>query len=164
MTTLKAKVDGAWVTVGGVGVGVPAGGATNAILTKASATDYATAWTTAPILTGLTLTGDASITGNATITGTLTSKHAVRAAAAVEGTDGSLINQFGFTSCARVSAGVYRLTLATAVTYPIAIATPLAAVGLTAVVQVESVTQFLVRIFSVGTATDGSFTVHVASP
>lgn len=55
MTTLKAKVSGSWVTIGGAGVGVPVGGATNAILTKASAVDYATTWTTTPILTGLTV-------------------------------------------------------------------------------------------------------------
>ena len=48
MGMLKAKVDGAWVEVGsGVG-GVPAGGSAGQILTKTSAADYATAWTSTP--------------------------------------------------------------------------------------------------------------------
>jgi hypothetical protein len=37
------------------GVGLPSGGATNAILAKASAADYDTAWTSAPVLTDLSI-------------------------------------------------------------------------------------------------------------
>ena len=48
MGVLKAKVDGAWVEVGGAGIGVAAGGTTGQILTKTSAADYATAWTSTP--------------------------------------------------------------------------------------------------------------------
>jgi hypothetical protein len=54
---------------GPAGPGVAAGGATNAILSKASAADYATAWTTAPILTGLTLTGAATLANNQYVMG-----------------------------------------------------------------------------------------------
>jgi len=55
---LKVKqLDGSWLPVGGAAVGVPVGGAQNAILSKSSATDYAVQWTTAPILTGLTSSG-----------------------------------------------------------------------------------------------------------
>jgi hypothetical protein len=60
---LKAKVDGVWVPVTGVGAGVEPGGATGQILAKASAADYDTAWTSAPVLTGLTSSGDVLITG-----------------------------------------------------------------------------------------------------
>jgi hypothetical protein len=45
---LKAKVDGVWVPVTGVGAGVEPGGATGQILAKASAADYDTAWVDPP--------------------------------------------------------------------------------------------------------------------
>ena len=49
MGLLKAKVDGAWVEI--AGVGMPPGGTTGQVLTKSSAADYATAWTSnQPIL------------------------------------------------------------------------------------------------------------------
>jgi hypothetical protein len=50
MGVLYAKVGGTWEPIGGgasgtPGVGVPAGGTTGQALTKTSATDYATGWT-----------------------------------------------------------------------------------------------------------------------
>lgn len=50
MTTLKVKsgAGGTWEEVGGIGLGVPAGGTTGQVLTKSSAADYATAWTSTP--------------------------------------------------------------------------------------------------------------------
>ena len=48
---IKSGAGGTWEEIGGVGVGVPAGGSTGQILTKTSAADYATAWgTNQPIL------------------------------------------------------------------------------------------------------------------
>jgi hypothetical protein len=60
------------VPLAAVSGGVPAGGAINAVLSKSSATDYATAWTTAPTLTGLTVTGAATAQGGLTVWNTLT--------------------------------------------------------------------------------------------
>ena len=50
MTVLRIKsgAGGTWEEIGGVGIGVPAGGTTGQILTKTSAADYATAWTSTP--------------------------------------------------------------------------------------------------------------------
>lgn len=47
MGALYARVDGAWILIGGAGVGVPAGGLTGQVLTKQSSTDFDTQWTTA---------------------------------------------------------------------------------------------------------------------
>ena len=46
MTVLRVKsgAGGTWEEVGGIGVGVPAGGTTGQVLVKTSAADYATAW------------------------------------------------------------------------------------------------------------------------
>lgn len=52
MTVLKVKsgAGGTWEEVGGVGIGVPAGGTTGQVLTKTSAADYATAWSSTPAI------------------------------------------------------------------------------------------------------------------
>src|SRR4029450_1562306 len=65
-----------WAPIGGAGVGVPVGGATNAILTKASAGDHATTWTTAPILTGLTMNGAITLANSVNVRGLNTSSMA----------------------------------------------------------------------------------------
>lgn len=58
-----AGIPGAAGVNGTNGVGVPAGGSTNAILAKTSSTDYNTAWTLTPSLTSLTLSGDLAVDG-----------------------------------------------------------------------------------------------------
>jgi len=78
MTILKGKVGGQWVPLSGAGqqgqpgVGVPAGGATNSILTKTSAADYATAWNTSITVQNLTAMGDVGIFGSQSINGPIT--------------------------------------------------------------------------------------------
>jgi len=144
MPVLKVKqLDGSWLPVGGAAVGVPVGGAQNAILSKSSATDYAVQWTTAPILTGLTVNGDA------TLTGTLISKHAVRAAGYVDPTTPSLYNHFGVTAVAQIATGHYRLTLATAVNNPIVVANQAGGAAHICSTNAFSATQFDVMTFTV---------------
>jgi hypothetical protein len=167
MPILKAKIDGAWVEVGAAGV--PAGGATDAILSKSSAADYATAWTTTPTLAGATITGSASVggaltvTGDASITGTLTSKHAVRAAGAIDGGTGGGISQFGFSAGSRSAVGVYALTLASALTHPIITATPVGAGSATIAATISGGTSITVYTFIGGVAANCDFTIHVVS-
>jgi hypothetical protein len=50
MTILRIKsgAGGTWEEVGGIGIGVPAGGTTGQVLVKTSAADYATAWSSTP--------------------------------------------------------------------------------------------------------------------
>jgi len=49
MGVLYARESGAWVPVAGQGIGIPAGGTVDQVLTKASATNYDTVWATTPL-------------------------------------------------------------------------------------------------------------------
>jgi len=168
MPTLKAKVDGSWITIGSVPTGLPPGGATNAILAKATAADYDMAWTATPALAGLTMTGSIVMANNMYLTGThtgagaqeaiiglgsddnihigpglasgrviyigpagatvaivnLASNHAIRAAATINGGDGSVANGFGFASGSRLAMGSYRLTLSSGFSVIVPCVTP----------------------------------------
>lgn len=105
MPQLKAKLGEEWITVGGPGVGVPAGGAAGQILVKASASDFATAWTDPP-----------------NPTPTLPFAGTVRAWALVTAA-GTVAAQAGFSSVTRPTTGTYTLTFA------VTPATPYAAVA-----------------------------------
>jgi hypothetical protein len=172
LPVLKAKIDSTWVTVGGPGVA--AGGTTGQLLSKASATDYDTAWTSAPTLgtlgvTGaasvggtLAVTGDATLSSGLTVTGTLTSKHAVRAAALING-DGSLSSGWGLTS-SKISTGFYQITLSSALPFILATVTSWGGAAVFGTVEVQNATNFLVRQYAAGGAQqDGAFFVLVVS-
>ena len=75
MTILKGKVGGQWVpltTAGPPGPGVPAGGATNSILIKTSAADYATAWNTSITVQDLTALNNVGVFGSVSSNGPIT--------------------------------------------------------------------------------------------
>lgn len=75
MGALKVYDGTVWQTVATQnGVGVPIGGVTNALLAKQSAADNDVAWTTAPVVTGIT-------TGSITVSSSVTFADAVNIAA-----------------------------------------------------------------------------------
>jgi hypothetical protein len=214
---LKAKIDSTWITVGGVGPGVAAGGTTGQLLSKASASDYDTQWTSAPVLTNLSIVdtttpqlilqrtggappiawytqihtngsliigassdetqysmyfdptgrgagfyGNINIGSNLTVGGTLTSKHAVRAAAVVNGGDGTLLpGAFGWASAARTGTGQYQLTLATAMTQPIVAVSPWSSTTHALSAWNTSATLIEVRMFLTATGALADHVFHI---
>jgi hypothetical protein len=151
LPVLKAKIDSTWVTVGGPGVA--AGGTTGQLLSKASASDYHTQWTSTPTLADLTLTG------------TLTSKHAVRAAAIVQASGGfSSGYNFGFASATKTGTGTYRVTFSTSFANPIPLVNPYGSWYLVVVTALASTYVDVAVLTPAQAPADGTFIIHLVAP
>jgi hypothetical protein len=61
--------------------------------------------------------------------GMVYAKNVVRAAAMINGSTGAITQGFGFSSGTRLGVGIYRLTLAAAVSHPLVVANPYGTAG-----------------------------------